>query len=88
MESTQLLLILFFAILAFAGMCKSPKPSLSYRPDIDLRFWPFAMDFAANFACFAIVYMYTKTAEMKASGHFKMNKKQKKKDKTPGTIFD
>ena len=46
------------------------------------------MDFAPNFAWLVIVYMYTKTAEMKASGHFKMNKKQKKKDKTPGTIFD
>ena len=29
-----------------------------------------------------------KTAEMAKSGQFKKNKKQRKKDQTPGTIFD
>ena len=33
-------------------------------------------------------YMYMRTVQMQAEGKFKMSKKQKKKDKTPGTIFD
>lgn len=33
-------------------------------------------------------YLYSKTSEMQAAGKFKMNKKQKRKDKSPGTIFD
>ena len=37
---------------------------------------------------FFIDYLYTKTLEMQAAGKFKMNKKQKRKDKSPGTIFD
>ena len=35
-----------------------------------------------------IDYMYSKTAQMQAAGKFKKTKKQIKKDKSPGTIFD
>ena len=35
-----------------------------------------------------IDYLYMRTVQMQAEGKFKMTKKQKRKDKTPGTIFD
>ena len=35
-----------------------------------------------------IDYLYSKTVQMEAAGKFKKTKKQKKKDKSPGTIFD
>ena len=34
------------------------------------------------------VYLYTKTLEMEKAGRLKKTKKQMKKDKSPGTIFE
>jgi len=35
-----------------------------------------------------LVYLYVKTRQMAAEGKLKISKKQKRKDKSPGTIFD
>ena len=34
------------------------------------------------------VYLFIKTKEMASQGRLKMSKKSKKKDKSPGTIFE
>ena len=74
MDSTTLFFLLLIAMMVFGGGCKCYCL-------LELLIFN-----CMSFAC--AVYLYSKTAEMAKQGHFKMSKKQKRKDKTPGTIFD
>ena len=76
METTSLILLIIFGLLFLYVVCK-----YHYIHD-------FLRDQDKANAFHLIDYMYSKTAQMQAAGKFKKTKKQIKKDKSPGTIFD
>ena len=87
MEPTQLILLSIFGFLAFYFMCKYGSPKVVMRSAGKKNLTFYDVD-AYRVLMFCIDYLYSKTIEAEQSGKFKMSKKQKRKDKSPGTIFD
>ena len=99
MEPTVFVLLTLFGLLFGALACKFIRNLTSFfyansamrasrvqRHMLLLREYPCVL--LTVCPKFFTDYLYSKTLEMQAAGKFKMNKKQKRKDKSPGTIFD